>query len=449
MARRLAAPLGTLAILALCAGPAAAAERVSVTFAQEGAAPGAGAAVQIYDSRGMNVGCHVPFSSGATCPRNDIAGTHVTISGNTISFVDDVEPSTRCFRVMANDTDGPTNPTSPVSVRATLTHPDGTKQDVGPFRMENGDRIYVGSTPAEPGLIPGGPQPLTSQCTDGTGEGPNRPPVAQPDRWGVRAGWTADENVLLNDYDPDGDPITARVLRISFAKREWSGMEPRGDFLYTAGPGTRRTLNKTITYVAVDSHGAVSAPTTAVVKVTPWKRTQKKPKGAAAAQQPYWIGPYGGWVRLCFGSGLGSYCYTLLSVQRTRQLNQLRPWSNLGGAIDSCIKFGFLPLKNAACGASLFKDGLFHVWDKSVVSNAAKFGDCLLFRVDRNRTLRHPIAGEWGKPQYRTLDSLVSPYNGNARVTGWATWGKWRVPMWCASNGLVSGKVYAWEVAKP
>jgi Bacterial Ig domain len=449
MPRRVAALLALTIALVAAAPAAAATERVSVTFAPGGAGPGAGAAVQIYGSNGLNLGCHVSFTGAPSCS-NDIAGTHVTTSGNTISFVDDVDPSTRCFRVTANDTDGPTNtPNTPVSVSATYTHPDGSKQDVGPFVMNNGDRIILGATPPESSIVPGAPQPFLGQCMDGSlgGDGPNRPPVARPDRWSVRAGWTADENALLNDYDPDGDRITARVTRISFAKKEWSGMDRDGGFLYTAGPGTRRTLRKTITYHVVDSHGARSASTTAIVTVKPPKKAKRKPMSAAL--QPYWWGPWPSWARLCFGSGLDSYCYTIVSVARTRQLNALKPWTNLSGATDACIKFGFIPLKNTACAASLFQKGLFHVWDKSVVSNATKLGDCVMFRVDRNRSLRHPLAGEWGKPQYRTLDSLVSPFNGNQRFTGWGTWGKNRVPMFCDANGRVWGKVYQPEVPKP
>jgi hypothetical protein len=88
----------------------------------------------------------------------------------------------------------------------------------------------------------------------------NRPPVAVADHWTVEAGHALEENVLDNDRDPDGDRLRAKVLDISFAASEYSRVEPHGDFLYTAGPGTTRTLTKTITYVAVDSSGARSKP---------------------------------------------------------------------------------------------------------------------------------------------------------------------------------------------
>jgi Bacterial Ig domain len=278
----------------------------------------------------------------------------------------------------------------------------------------------------------------------------NRPPVAKPDRWNVRAGWTADENVLLNDFDPDGDPITARIIEISFASKEWSRLDLDGGFLYTAGPGTSRVLNKRITYVAVDSKGATSQPATAVVRIQPLKPAKRTPMAKhSASVKPYWAGPWTGWARLCFGGGLDSYCYTILSVARTEALNGLTRWTNLSGAANACLKFGFIPLKNADCAKKLLNKSFFYAWDKSVVSNAAKLKYCVMFRVDRNRSLSHPRAGEWGKPEYRILDSLVKPFNGNQRQSGWGTWGKWRVPLFCESDGRVWAKVNQHEVTKP
>jgi hypothetical protein len=452
MARPLAAALGALAVLALSAGPAAAAtERVRLTLTQVGSNPGAGAAFQVYASNGLNLGCYASFTSATTCT-NDIAGTHVSVSGTTVAFYDDIEPSTRCFRVRANDTDGPTNtPNTPVSVRATLTDPDGTRQDLGPFQMSNGGRIYVGSTPAEAGLIPGSAVEYFDQCTDNFGvdgdDDKNHRPVARRDSWSVKAGWAADENLLENDYDPDGDRITARVTKISFAKKEWTGADRDGGFLYTAGPGTRRTLRKKITYHVVDSRGARSKSVTSIVTVKPQKRAKRKPM--ASANAPYWSGPWGRWFRLCFGSGLDSQCFTMLSVRQTQLLNQERKWTNLDGALQWCLKYGVIPMKNKDCAKKLVDQSFVYVWDKSVINNAAKLGNCLMFQTERNRTLRHPRAGEWTKPIYRTLDSLVKPYNGNARVSGWGTWGKWRVPLVCENNGLVYGRVWQSLVPKP
>jgi hypothetical protein len=95
----------------------------------------------------------------------------------------------------------------------------------------------------------------------------NHAPVANLDAWTLALGEVLDGNVLDNDSDPDGDPITARIVSISFASSEWSGLHEDGSFVYTAGAGTSITMNKQITYVAVDSHGLESAPVTSVVTI--------------------------------------------------------------------------------------------------------------------------------------------------------------------------------------
>lgn len=288
----------------------------------------------------------------------------------------------------------------------------------------------------------------------------NRPPVANPDHWTVQAGRTADEHVLENDTDPDGDPITAEVIEISFARKEWSGMDPDGGFLYTAGPGTSRVLNKKITYVAIDDKGARSQPTTAIVEVRPTQRSVKQPLtgkaggAGASATGPYWDGPWA-WGQLCLGSGLKASCYTMLSIARTQDFVQDPGWAlDPTGPSRWCVKYGLLPMKNKDCAKKLIEKGLSFVWDRSVAANAAQFGDCLLVRVSRRRSLRHPLAGVWGKPEYHPLDSLVSPFNGNALVSGYGTWpkgltGRWRVPLVCERNGMVYRHVYQPLVEAP
>ncbi|HXF32706.1 MAG TPA: Ig-like domain-containing protein [Solirubrobacterales bacterium] len=109
----------------------------------------------------------------------------------------------------------------------------------------------------------------SAQVPNACGHG--SPPVANPDSWTVPRGGTLLENVLANDSDVDGEPLTAEVLKIDFAADEWTGfgglLQGDGEFLYTAGIGTSRDLTKTITYVAVDAAGNRSQPATAVIHV--------------------------------------------------------------------------------------------------------------------------------------------------------------------------------------
>lgn len=316
--------------------------------------------------------------------------------------------------------------------------------EVNPKCSDGKDNDGDGKTdhPADPGC---------STRSDDSEQDANRPPVARRDAWVVKPGFAADETVLANDYDPDGDAITARVLKISFASKEWSGLDTDGGFLYVAGPGTKGTLNKTITYVAVDSHGAPSPPARAVVTVTRPAAGTKPFKKAkiAAGNIPTWLGPFGGWGQVCMGSGLGAYCYTMLSVSRTAALNASTGWtSDLSGAAQACLAYGFIPMKNADCAKELLKRSAAQVWDKSVVDFAAKDGSCLMFRVDRVFSIRHPRAGKWGKPEYSTLRSGVRPYNGSStNESGYGYWSRgaihrWRVPLFCDENGRVYRQVY-------
>ena len=288
----------------------------------------------------------------------------------------------------------------------------------------------------------------------------NRSPVARADAWTVLAGHTLDENLLRNDFDPDGDPIRARVRQISFASREWSGVDTDGGFLYTAGPGTSRSLRKTVTYVAVDDKGAISQPARAVITLKPRRKAKRNPTAekskarpqSAASIAPYWSGPYSsGQTWHCFGSGLKTSCFYMLSVKLTAEFNRDTGWAgSTGNVARACFKYGLIPLKNAACAKKLGAYFFQSVKTKSVINNAATIrqGNCLMYRVARRRTLRAPRAGEWGKPEFLPLASVVAPWTGNSALTGYGTWpkgtfgfGTWRVPLFCDRNGQVQSVV--------
>ncbi len=280
----------------------------------------------------------------------------------------------------------------------------------------------------------------------------NRPPVAVPDHWVVAPGKVVDDTVLTNDSDPDGDPITPRVLSISYLASEWSGMDPDGGFLYTAGAGTRVRMVKRITYVVVDSHGARSAPVVSTITVQPrprgramnFTRTSRRVKSTMAAVA---VSRPSNWVWVCKGSGIGTKCYFLLSVATTRELNGATSWFNLATAYSACTRFGLLPLKPKQCATNLAKKSLGKVWDKSVVNNAARWNQCVLYVVSRKRTLRHPRAGEWSMPEYHPINSLTRPWDATRpNTSGWGYWSrglrhpgkKLQLPVACLPNGLAA-----------
>jgi hypothetical protein len=296
---------------------------------------------------------------------------------------------------------------------------------------------------AQPGVpappVPGDPNPSPSPSPR-----PNKPPVARGETWVVAPGGVVEGNVLDNDADPEGGALKVKVLSISFLSSEWSKMDTDGKFLYTAGPGTRVDQDKIITYEVIDEQGGRTR-SQAVIKVRPDPMAARSPvKGKAhtstvvrgwTAATPVYQG--------CFGRGLSTKCYVMLSVARTREYNALGTWTlTPASALSRCTKFWIVPLKPRDCARALLKGQISATWDKSISSNAAGNGDCLMWRIGRHRTLAHPLAGDWDARDFHPLHSVVRPYTGNTSVSGFGTWtkgitGRWRVPLFCDVNGLV------------
>jgi Bacterial Ig domain len=315
---------------------------------------------------------------------------------------------------------------------------------------QNGDAVCLPPDPAC--TVPTQTAAQTSSLTVA-----NTAPVAKPETYKVELGRTVDETVLANDVDAEGDDIFVHLIRISFPKTEWSGLDRDGRFLYTAHPKVRTRGAKVITYEVLDARGARSAPKTATIRLTRPakgrdprnKRAQGRRKRAeAAANKPYWTRAAHGWSA-CFGSGLDSQCWTMLSVARTRAYNNEQSWlPDLRDAARKCAAYLLLPVSNKSCAQKIVASGGGAIWDKSVTRNAANLGQCLLWKVDRNRTLSHPFAGDWGKPQFSTDDSLTNPYSPGTRVKdGYGYWRKgfssrWRIPLFCNSSGLVHKMVH-------
>ena len=303
---------------------------------------------------------------------------------------------------------------------------------------------------------------VTKSGPSGTGPSVNHAPVARPEHWTVHPGGTVEGNVLANDHDPDGDPIRAKVVQISFASKEWSGLESGGTFLYTAGPGTARTLHKKITYVAVDSHGARSKPVTSEVTLLVPKSgkpplpprvsraAQLTPSGptASTAQQlcsraaPCWYpGGTGSWED-CFGQGVHTQCWVLLSTMETQALNVAIPWlkkPSLSELRQACLPLNPNDITAKNCAQGIAGLEFNHLWNKAIIQTAASYHYCLAFRVARHRTLRHPLAGVWGDPEYDQQHSGITPWQ-NDSVSGWVYWRKGltgliRVPLFCNADG--------------
>jgi hypothetical protein len=167
---------------------------------------------------------------------------------------------------------------------------------------------------------------------------------------------------------------------------------------------------------------------------------------AAIPTNSGWDGPWPTRT-LCFGSGLKSVCWTMLSVARTTELAGVTSWTPTHeNALRMCIRYGLLPIKASSCAKKLVLRTLPMIWDTAIVRGVSDMGNCLLFKSSRHRTLRHPLAGVWGTPEYHPTYSYTSPYNPSTpHVTGWGRWslgltGKLKLPLICDSNRLVYGR---------
>jgi hypothetical protein len=115
-------------------------------------------------------------------------------------------------------------------------------------------------------------------------------------------------------------------------------------------------------------------------------------------------------------------------------INAATPWVSRPSASEAakaCYK-AFARGGVQKCVTGLLSGPVFRAGDKQIIRIAAESGYCLLFRQDLNRTVRHPVAGEWTKPEYHQIHSLL----GQGK---WGTWSKgltgtWQVPVSCTAD---------------
>lgn len=163
-----------------------------------------------------------------------------------------------------------------ISVGTTLITPpsNGTVTNIQP----NGDFTYIpntgftGDDTFEYVLCDNGTPSLcdtavvTIHVIPGTTDSTNRPPVAVDDAYITEVGNAVNGNVILNDYDPDGDVITVTVPQFSGpANGTVTSINPNGTFTYVPNPGY--TGPDQFTYVICDG-GTPSLCDTATVYIT-------------------------------------------------------------------------------------------------------------------------------------------------------------------------------------
>ena len=105
-------------------------------------------------------------------------------------------------------------------------------------------------------------------------QAPNRPPLAVDDSSGMRAGTAAEINVIANDSDPDGDALTAELVKPPAHGRAELGRD--GTLRYT--PESGFTGDDVLTYAVSDGQGGRAEATVRIaVADTPAKAESPKP----------------------------------------------------------------------------------------------------------------------------------------------------------------------------
>jgi hypothetical protein len=409
----------------------AATERVRITWNTE-----TDIDLHVYDEAGN----HAYYLTQTAIPNATLSSDNTVGFGPESFTDDDGAGAARTFNLSACYY--PSIDAGPTVVTATITDGNGASRTASVTLAAPSDCAELGISQGSgsdtdgDGILDGADQ-CPTQPAPGTADGcpppENRPPIAVSDRWEVRAGHYVYDNALKNDRDPDGDSFTPRVTSISFRAAEWSGMERDGTFNYVAGAGTRIHQRKVITYHLVDSRGARSAPATITIDVIPpGKRGTSSPVrgrgGARSSVAPRWYGnKVIAWA--CFGSGFDRFCYGVLSPAQTQALNATTPWISRPSASEAAraCALAFRSGGAASCAANLVGGVLTRAGDKQIIRVAAQDGDCLLFKMELNRTPRHPLAGSWSKPEYHPIHSYL-------RKGTWGTWGKWRVPVSCTAG---------------
>ncbi|MDX2232072.1 MAG: Ig-like domain-containing protein [Leptolyngbyaceae cyanobacterium bins.349] len=170
--------------------------------------------------------------------------------------------------VLANDTDPDGNPltatlgTAPTGAASFTLNPDGSFLYIPRTTFSGTDSFTY---QASDGIAGSNLATVTLSVTA------NTPPSATSDAFTVPGNTTLTVgNVLTNDTDPDGNlPLTASVVTAPANALSFT-LNPNGSFSYL--PRLNFSGNDTFTYVAIDSLGSTSTPTTVTFSVTPTNR---------------------------------------------------------------------------------------------------------------------------------------------------------------------------------
>jgi hypothetical protein len=154
------------------------------------------------------------------------------------------------FDVLANDTDPDETPGGLTVVSAARVSGDAAVAVAGSIVTISPPPSFVGQVVATYTIRDGLGLTATSNVVLDVLEPLNRPPDARDDSVDVVNGGSVTVPVLLNDSDPDGDPLAVSILSGVDASLGSTSLSANGSISFTATPGASGTT--TITYQVSD-----------------------------------------------------------------------------------------------------------------------------------------------------------------------------------------------------
>ena len=154
------------------------------------------------------------------------------------------------FNVLVNDTDPDETPGGLTVVSAARVSGDATVSLAGSVVTISPPAAFVGQVVATYTISDGLGLTATSNVVLDVQEPLNRPPDARDDGIDVVNGGSVTVPVLLNDSDPDGDPLAVSILSGADASLGSASLNANGSVSFTATPGASGTA--AITYLVSD-----------------------------------------------------------------------------------------------------------------------------------------------------------------------------------------------------
>ena len=177
---------------------------------------------------------------------------------------------------------------------APASHPNIAAFLAGATASDNRDGTVAARALSPPASFPVGDTAVTFEAVDAAGnratasarvtvvKAPNGVPVAVDDTTGIQAGTTAQVSVTANDSDPDGDPLTVRLVKPPARGRAELGRD--GTLRYTPEAGFAG--DDALTYAIEDGLGGRAEAVVRIAVAAPPPTPQPSPTPVTLPQAP-------------------------------------------------------------------------------------------------------------------------------------------------------------------